>query len=66
VDEPDVVLDGAAGVAAGALVVLSLDLDSDLVSDLESDLESDLDSEDGVSFLDSVEDSEAGAELLLA
>jgi hypothetical protein len=70
VDEPDVVLDGAAGVEAGALGVLSLDLDSDLDSDLESDLasdfESDLVSEDAVSFLDSVAESEAGAELLLA
>ena len=57
-DEPDVVLGEAAGVEAGALDVLSLDLESDLVSEdeasfLESDFESD-------------EDSEEGAELLLA
>jgi hypothetical protein len=54
VEEPDVVLDGAAGVEAGVLGALSPGLESDLVS------------EDGVSFLDSVEESEAGAELLLA
>ncbi len=48
--EPEVVLDGAAGVEAGALGGLSLDF------------ESDLDSEDGASFLDSVEDSEEDSE----
>lgn len=52
------VVGAAAGVAAGALDVLSLDL--------ESDFESDLDSEAEESFFVSIWESAAGAELLLA